>query len=111
MSKKTGDGGRGGTNSRVVIFYADFLLADRAPKLDSELRNILVFRLHTKNGEAKEGTLHVEAHVIVVETHDSVQATESTLLDARVGGLGSLAHDLHDVISLALMPEVVTNKL
>lgn len=99
------------TNSRVVIFYTDLLLANSAPKLDGELCNILVFRLHTKNGEAKEGTLHVEAHVIVVETHDSVQATESTLLDARVGGLGSLAHDLHDIVAFSFVSKVVTDEL
>ena len=96
---------------RVVVFDADLLFTDGAPELDGKLGNILFVALHALNGEAKQSLLHVEPHLIVVQSHDTVQAAISTLLDSRIIGLCGFADDLHDVVALALILEVGPNKL
>lgn len=99
------------TNRRVIILNADLFLTDRAPKLDSKFGNVLVIRLHAQDGESKEGTLHIEAHVIIVETHDAVQTAKGALLYAGIRSLSCLANHLHNVITFAFISEVVTDKL
>ena len=51
---------------------------------------------------AEEGTLHVEAHFLIVEGHDLDKALERAHLDRNRGTLRCLADNLHDVVALAL---------
>jgi len=99
------------TYLRVVVLDGDFLLADSAPELDSELGDVLLVVLHTLDGQAEESLLHIEAHLVVVETHDSVQAAVCALLDAVVVGLSGLTDDLHNVVALAFVIEVGADEL
>ncbi len=95
----------------IVILDGNLLFTHGAPKLDSQLGHVLVGGLHAQDGQAEQGLHHVEAHVVVVQSHDPVQTAIGALLDARVIRLGGLADDLHDVVPLALMLEVVTDEL
>jgi hypothetical protein len=63
------------------------------------------------DGKAEEGLLHVKAHLVVVQTHDTVQTSVRALLDAVVVGLCGFADDLHDVVALALVVEIGPHKL
>jgi len=60
---------------------------------------------------AKEGTLHVELHVLVVQAHDADKTLERADLDGDGARLGGLADDLHDVVALALTLKVVRDEL
>lgn len=63
------------------------------------------------NGQTKERLFHVEAHLVVVERHDPIQAAPGALLDSRVVRLRSLADDLHNVVALAFVLKVCAHKL
>lgn len=54
---------------------------------------------------AKESTLHVELHVVIVQAHDANKALESADLNGNAAALSRLADDLHDIIALALMSD------
>lgn len=95
----------------IVVLYGDLFLADSAPKLDGKLSDILLLALHTLDGKTEKGLLHVEAHLVVIQTHDTVQAAIRTLLDAIVFGLCRLTDDLHDVVPLAFIFKVGAHKL
>ena len=99
------------THLSVVILDRDFLFADGAPKLDGQLADVFLFALHAHDGQAKEGLLHVELHLVIIEAHDPIEGSEGALLNATVVGLSGLADDLHDVIALALVLEVGPYKL
>ena len=60
---------------------------------------------------AKEGTLHIECHLLVIEGHDLNQALERANLHRHRRVLSRLADNLHDVIAFALALEVVANEL
>lgn len=111
LEKRSRWTGLGNPHLSVVVLDANLLLTDGAPKLDGELGNVLIGILHAQDGQAEQGLLHVEAHVVIVEGHDAVQAAVGALLYPRVLGLGGLADDLHDVVALALVLEVVADKL
>ena len=96
---------------RIVVLDADLLLTDGAPELDGKLGDILLVVLHALDSKAEKGLLHVEPHLLIVETHDAVQAAVCTLLDARLVGLSGLADNLHDVVALTLIFEVGADKL
>jgi hypothetical protein len=95
----------------IIILNSDFLLANCAPELNSQLRNIFLIALHAHNRKPKESLLHIEAHQIIVQRHDSVQAPKSPLLYPRIRSLCGLADNLHNIISLALILEVAIHKL
>lgn len=94
------------TDLGIVVLNSNLLLANSAPELDGQLCDILLLALHTHDAEAKESLLHVEAHLLVVCTHDTVQASERTSLHADLIGLGGLADHLHDIVALALVLHV-----
>jgi hypothetical protein len=94
------------TDLGIVILNSNLLLANSAPELDGQLGDILLLALHAHYAEAKESLLHVEAHLLVVCTHDTVQAAERASLDADLLGLCGLADDLHNVVALALILHV-----
>ena len=99
------------THLCIILLDVDLFLTDGAPELNGKLGNVLVLVLHAEDGEAEESLLHVESHVLVVEAHDTVETAKRALLYAGVFGLRSLADDLHDVIPLTLMLEVVADEL
>jgi hypothetical protein len=94
------------TDLGIVILDSDLLLANSAPELDGQLCDILLLALHTHDAEAKESLLHVEAHLLIVCAHDTVQAAERTSLHADLVSLGGLADYLHDIVALALVLHV-----
>ena len=50
----------------------------------------------------KERPFHVESHLIVIQAHDADQALKGADLYSAIRVLSRLAHDLHDVVALAL---------
>lgn len=95
----------------VVVLNCDFLLTNSAPKLNSELRDFLLFALHAHDAKTEQSLLHVKAHLVVVGTHDTVETAESTSLHTDLLGLSCLANDLHDVVALALVVHVRAHKV
>jgi hypothetical protein len=59
----------------------------------------------------KESLLHVEAHLVVVELHNLDEALKGADDDRYALALGRLAHDLHDVVTLALALHVLAHEL
>lgn len=51
---------------------------------------------------SEQSLLHVETHFFVIQAHDTYEALESAYLDCDGAALGSLAYNLHDVVTLAL---------
>lgn len=51
----------------------------------------------------KQCSLHVEVHLLVVQAHDLHQAFKGRDLHLNGLILSRLAHDLHDVVPLALI--------
>lgn len=75
---------------------------------DGKLRHISFERLRCRcKTYAKEGPLHVEVHLFVIQVHNLHETFESSDLDRNRGTLSSLAHNLHDVVSFALKPLLV----
>lgn len=99
------------TYSKVIIFNCNLFLAHSAPKFDSELGNIFFLILHAHNSQTEQSLLHIEAHLFIVGTHDTVQASKSTGLNAGIVGLCSLADNLHNVIPLTLVLHVGTHEV
>ncbi len=60
-------------------------------------RFVVIFSTYTE-----QCLLHVKAHLIVVKPHDSHETLKGADLYLNRGVLGCLAHDLHDVVPLAL---------
>lgn len=100
-----------GLSRSIVILDRNFLFTDCAPEFNGKLGNILLLALHTHNAETKQSLLHVEAHLLVVRAHDTVETAKGTGLDTEIVGLGSLADNLHDVIPLTLILHVGPNKV
>jgi len=69
----------------------------------------------TKNEEeenySKKGPLHVRLHVVVVKRHDFHQCLKGCHLHTHSSALSGLTDNLHDVVPLTLVVEVLTNKL
>lgn len=96
-----------------------FLFAHSRPELNSLQGYSIIRVLHSYDGELAENKpmrnrrtskrahpeqclLHVEGHLVVIESHDPHQALKCTNLDISITVLSSFAYNLHDIVALAL---------
>ena len=87
------------------------LLANATPELDALQADVVVTGFHRGNAYREQRLAHVWLHELVVEVHDLDQILQRAHLDLRVLGLSGLAYDLHDVVALGVLAEVVAREL